>query len=122
MAKINEEAKKAIETARPSLVATASKNGKPNFSAKGSIQVLDDEHITFVDVASPRTIANIRENPQISIICIDYPTRKGCRVWGKAEIFTSGDLFDKVATVMTARRNQKVNNVVKVTVEEVELF
>jgi uncharacterized protein len=122
MVKLNEEAKKAIETVRPCLVATSSVTGKPNVSAKGSVQVLDDEHVTFVDVASPRTIKNLRQNPQVSIICLDYPTRKGCRVWGKAEVLSSGDLFVKVAAVMQARRNQKVDNVVKVTVEEVELF
>jgi uncharacterized protein len=120
--KLNEEAKKALETIRPSLVATTSRTGKPNVSAKGSLQVLDDEHFTFVDVASPRTITNLLENPQVAIICLDYPTRKGCRVWGKAEVLTSGELFKKVAAVMEARRNQKVNHVVKVTVEEVEFF
>jgi uncharacterized protein len=122
MGKLTEAAKKSIETVRPSLVATASKTGKPNVSAKGSIQVLDDDHITFVDVASPRTIKNLLENPQVSIICIDLPTRKGCRVWGKGEVLSKGDLFNKIAPVMEAKRNQKVNHVVKVTVEEVELF
>lgn len=122
MSKLNEEAKKAIETVRPSLIATASKNGKPNVSAKGSLQVLDDDHITFVDVASPRTIKNLLQNPQISIICIDYPSRKGCRVWGQAEVLTSGELFQKIAAAMEAKRPQKVNHVVKVLIEEVEFF
>jgi uncharacterized protein len=120
--KLTEEAKKVIETVRPSLVATASKTGKPNVSAKGSIQVLDDEHLTFVDVASPRTINNLRENPQVAVICLDITTRKGCRVWGTGEIISSGELFNKVAAAMAARSPRKVNNIVKITVEEVEIF
>jgi uncharacterized protein len=120
--KLTEEAKKALESVRPCLVATASLKGKPNVSAKGSVQVLDDEHLTFVDVASPRTINNLRENAQIAIICLDINTRNGIRVWGKGEILISGDLFNKVSAVMEARRKQKVNHVVKVTVEEVESF
>jgi uncharacterized protein len=120
--KLTEEAKKVIETVRPSLVATASKTGKPNVSAKGSIQVLDDEHLTFVDVASPRTINNLRENPQVAVICLDITTRKGCRVWGRGEIISAGELFNKVAAAMAARSPRKVNNVVKITVEEVEIF
>jgi len=38
MTKLTDEAKKAIEEIRPSLVTTASKTGKPNVSAKGSLR------------------------------------------------------------------------------------
>ncbi len=117
--KLPEEARKAIGEIRPALVATASKSGRPNVSAKGSLRVLDDEHVIFADVASPRTTANIKENPQVAIICLDASTRKGCRIWGKGEILSSGAIFDRVATEL-ASRNMKVKNVVKVFVEEVE--
>ena len=119
MAKLTAEAKQAIGTIRPAVVATVSKTDKPNVSAKGSLRVLDDEHVLFADVHSPRTIANIKENPQIAIICLDAATRNGCRIWGKGEIISSGELFDEVVTALAAR-NMKVNNIVKVTVEEVE--
>ena len=121
MAKLTEEAKRVIGAIRPSLVATASKAGKPNVSAKGSLRVLDDDHVIFADIASPRTLANIKENPQVAIICLDAPARKGCRIWGRGEILGSGELFDKVVAEY-ARRNMKVRNVVKVAVEEVETF
>jgi len=42
MAKLSEEAKKAIAEFGAALVATASKDGKPNVSLKGSFRVLDD--------------------------------------------------------------------------------
>jgi predicted pyridoxine 5'-phosphate oxidase superfamily flavin-nucleotide-binding protein len=121
MVKLTEEAKKAIGTIRPSFVATASKTGKPNVSAKGSLSILDDEHVMFADAASPRTVANIKENPQVAVICLDAATRKGCRIWGRGEILNSGELFNKVAT-QGASRNMKLNNVVKISVEEVETF
>jgi len=119
MANITEEAKKAIGEIRPSLVATASRSGKPNVSAKGSLRVLDDEHVMFLDVASPRTIANLEENPQAAIICLDTTARKSCRIWGRGEVLNSGELFDK-ALAEAAGRNMKVRNVVVVTVDEVE--
>ena len=121
MARLTEESKKAIGTIRPCYVATAGKTGKPNVSAKGSLRVIDDEHVLFADVRSPRTIANIKENPQVAIICLDAPTHHGCRIWGKGEIISSGELFDKAVTDLAAR-NMKVNHVVKVTVDEVETF
>ena len=121
MTKLSEEAKKAIGEIRPSLVATASRTGKPNVSAKGSLRVLDDEHVVFADIASPRTVANIRENSQMAIICLDAAARKGCRIWGKGSIFNTGELFDQL-TAEYAKKNMEVKNVVKVAVEEVETF
>jgi predicted pyridoxine 5'-phosphate oxidase superfamily flavin-nucleotide-binding protein len=121
MAKLTDDAKKAIAEIRPSLIATASKTGKPNVSAKGSLRVLDDEHVLFADIASPRTIANIKENPQVAVICLNAAARKGCRIWGKGEILNSGELFDKIVAEF-ASINMKVKNVVKVAVTEVETF
>jgi hypothetical protein len=121
MARLTKEAKKIIAELGPALIATASKDGKPNVSVKGSFRVLDDEHVVFADIASPRTIANLRENPQLSAIVFDPSTRKGCRIWGKAEIVDSGDLFDSISAEFAARK-VKVKHLVRVTVEEVVTF
>jgi predicted pyridoxine 5'-phosphate oxidase superfamily flavin-nucleotide-binding protein len=122
MAKLSDEAKKAIGELGPSLVATASKDGKPNVSLKGSFRVLDDEHILFADIASPRTTANLRENPQLSAIVFNAATRKGCRIWGKAvEILDSGNLFDTISAEYSAK-GMTVKHVVKVKVDEVITF
>ena len=121
MAKLTDEAKKAVRDIRPSMVATAGRSGKPNVSAKGSFRVLDDEHVVFADIASPRTVANIRENPRVAVICLDAKARKGCRIWGQGTILDSGELFDQL-TAEYAKKNKTVKNVVKVAVEEVETF
>ncbi len=121
MAKLTEEAKRIISEFGPALIATASKEGKPNVSPKGSFRVLDDEHVIFANIASPRTIANLKENPQLTAIIFDRSTRKGCRIWGKAKIMDSGDLFDSLSTEF-APRGMKVRHVVKVTLEEANTF
>jgi predicted pyridoxine 5'-phosphate oxidase superfamily flavin-nucleotide-binding protein len=117
MAKLPEEAKKIIAEIHPAFVATATKDGKPNVSPKGSFRVLDDEHVIFAEMASPRTIANLKENPQISAIVYDLAAHKGCRIWGKAEVLDSGDLVDALRAEFAARK-MPVNLVVKVAVEE----
>ncbi len=120
--KLSAEAKKAVESMRPCLVATADKTGKPNVSAKGSIRVLDDEHITFADVNSPRTVKNLRENPQVAIICIDAAAHKSCRLWGTGEIISAGPLYDNVVDALASiSKGRKINNVVKFTISEIEL-
>jgi hypothetical protein len=121
MARLTEEAKKVIKELRPALIATASKDGKPNVSIKGSFRVLDDEHVVFADIASPRTIANLKENPQLAAIVFDPSARKGCRIWGRAEILDSGELFDSMSAEFAARK-MKVKHLVKVKVEEVATF
>ena len=118
MGTLNEEAKKLIGEIHPALVATASKDGKPNVSAKGSFRVLDDDHVIFTDVNSPRTVANLKENPQVSIICLDS-NRRSCRIWGTTEVLNSGPLYDEAVKSMAAR-NIKPNNVVNVRVVEVQ--
>ena len=122
MAKLSEEAKKLIGEYSPALVATASKNGKPNVSLKGSFRVLDDEHVIFADIASPRTVANLQENPQLSVIVFDPATCRGCRIWGKAvEILDSGSLFDTISAEF-AKMKMEVKHLVKVAVDEVVTF
>ena len=119
MARLSDKIKETIAEIRPGIIATASKNGKPNISAKGSLRVLDDDHVVFADMSSPRTVANLRENPQVSILVLHPKSMRGCRIWGKSEVLDSGELFDKFSEEYAAR-NIKVNHVVKVTVEEAQ--
>lgn len=116
MAKMSDDVKKAIAEIKPALVATAGKNGLPNVSPKGSFRVVDDEHVIFADLRSPRTVNNLKENPMVSVIGLDPATRKGWRLWGKAEILTSGDLFDGLSREYASKG--KINHVVKISVDE----
>ena len=121
MAKLSPEIKKMLGEIRPSLVATASKSGKPNVSPKGSLRVVDDEQLAFAEVASPRTISNLRENPQVCVLVLDAANRKGCRIWGKATIEKSGPLLDTCKAELAARK-MIVKHVVRITVDEVITF
>jgi predicted pyridoxine 5'-phosphate oxidase superfamily flavin-nucleotide-binding protein len=121
MAKLPEEAKRIISGVVPAFVATASKNGKPNVSPKGSFRVLDDEHVVFAEMASPQTIANIRENPQVSVLVFDPDTWGGCRISGKAQIIESGELLDSFKAQF-APMKMEVHSVVKVKVEHTAIM
>ena len=115
------EVQKAVAECNPGFIATASKAGKPNVSAKGSLQVLDDEHLLFADVRSPGTIANLKENSQIAIFCFDPATRSGCRISGRAELFDNGPLYDKLSEAFAAR-NMQVKHAVKIAVDDSSAF
>jgi predicted pyridoxine 5'-phosphate oxidase superfamily flavin-nucleotide-binding protein len=116
--KLTEEQKKLITEGMPAMVATADRAGKPNVSPKGSLRILDDETLCFGDVQSPRTTSNLKENPKIAILFFNPANRKGCRVWGKAEVLNSGPLFDQVSKETLERRKTVVKNVIRITIEE----
>jgi predicted pyridoxine 5'-phosphate oxidase superfamily flavin-nucleotide-binding protein len=119
MVKLTEEAKKIIAEAGPALIATSSKNGKSHVQVKGSFRIIDDENLVFVDIDSPRTMANLRDNPQLSTLVFDPETGRSCRVWGKAEIITKGELYDSMVAELG---KMKVRHLILMKVGEVEVF
>src|SRR5208283_5692300 len=78
-------------------VATSTIDGEPNVTPKGTVQVLDDQHVVFGDLFSLKTRANLEQNPRVAVTVIDPGTAKGYQIKGRAELLTSGALF--VATV-----------------------
>jgi len=121
MKTLSTEAKALIKDTSPGFIATASLTGRPNVSPKGSLRVLDDEHIVFADIHSPNTIANLTDNPQVAALVFDPATRHGCRVWGSAEVLSSGELFDRT-NLELANRNMHANHIVVVGVDDFVVF
>jgi len=82
--------KRVIGEQKLGFVATVSADGTPNLSPKGTMQVLDDEHIIFADIRSPATMANLARNPALEINFVDPFNRKGYRFKGTARIVAKG--------------------------------
>ncbi len=77
-------------------VSTASRDGTPNATPKGTLQVLDDQHLMFADLFSRKTRENLKDNPRVSVTVIDLATFKGYQFKGTAEMIDSGPLFEQV--------------------------
>jgi hypothetical protein len=71
-------------------VASVFTDGKPHLSHKGTLTVYDDQHLIFADIASPRTVENLRQNSDAVIEVVDFFSRKGFRFVGKAQIIPVG--------------------------------
>lgn len=121
MALIPEEVKKIIGEQRVGFIATATKQGIPNISPKGSLRPLDDETLIFAVINSPHTRDNLKVNPSVSVAVFDSQARKGFQLKGKAEILEEGPLFEQVAQGLSKRFPQLAPTqcVVKIKVEEV---
>lgn len=68
-----------IETSQLCFAATVSPDGRPNLSPKGTIRVWDDEHLFFLDIASPQTRANLEHSPALELNVVDQLSRRGYR-------------------------------------------
>jgi uncharacterized protein len=119
MALLTEDMKRMVANLRLCYVATVTPDGKPNLSPKGSLRVIDDEHLAFADIMSPATIRNLKSNPYIEVNMVDPFLRRGYRFKGVAAIVTEGETFDLVANELWERegRQYPVNAVVHITVQ-----
>src|ERR1700688_231849 len=86
MATLTADMKRVIAEQKLGFVATVGADGTPNLSPKGTMQVLDDDHIIFADIPSPATMANIARNPAMEINFVDPFARKGYRFKGRARM------------------------------------
>jgi hypothetical protein len=96
MAKIPKEVQEFLK-GKMAWVATAASDGMPNTTPKGSVKIIDDEHIVFADLFSKKTRENLQANPKVAVTVADMTTYKGYQIKGSAKLLESGPLFEKMA-------------------------
>jgi uncharacterized protein len=119
---LTSEMKRVVSFQRPGFVATVCADGTPNLSPKGTLRVLDDDHLMFADIRSPGTIANLRINPSVEINVVDPLVRKGYRFKGRGQVVESGAQFERLlesfAVPGPSDAPRRIRAIVVVQVEE----
>jgi uncharacterized protein len=102
-------------------VATVGTDGMPNVTPKGSVRLLDGEHLLFADLFSLKTRANLEHNPKIAVTVIEPGTPRGYQIKGTAEMIDAGPLFEETAAFLKEKNPAlpRPKCVVKITVESV---
>jgi len=118
MAKLTTEMKSLFEK-QLAVIATASKDGKPNIGPKGSLFVFDDETLVYSEGTEGKTLTNLQENPKVSVMVVDREKADGYQFKGTAELLTSGDLFEQVAKRQEERKRPRPRYVVRIRIEEI---
>ncbi len=90
---LTEEMRRLVEEQRLGFVATVCPDGTPNLSPKGTVAVWDDDHLVFVDICSPSTVANLRANPAVEVNVVDPFARRGYRFKGTGIVLADGPAF-----------------------------
>ena len=99
---INPEMRRIVEEQRLGFVATICEDGTANLSPKGTVTVLDDDHLMFADLASPQTVKNLRTNASIEVNVVDPVIRKGFRFKGRGIVVDPGERFDQLLERFTS--------------------
>ena len=90
MGRITPEMRALVERMRLGYVATVGADGRPNLSPKGTLVVWDDDHLVFADIASPRTLENLRARPAYAANVVDPFSRRGFRFDGEGRVVDPG--------------------------------
>lgn len=89
--KINSEIISCFDKSVLCWLATANKQGKPNVSPKEIFAVYDDEHIVIADIASPVSVRNIKDNPEVCLSVVDIFAQSGFKISASAQIHAPND-------------------------------
>ena len=100
MIKLTDEMKELFDTALADgfacLVGTATKDGQPQISPKGSVMVFDDETLAYWERAKRSGLANLEENPKV-VVYYSHPVKRiRWRFYGEASIHESGPVREDV--------------------------
>ena len=100
MIKLTEEMRELFETALADgfscLVGTASKDGQPQISPKGSVMVYDDETLAYWERSKRSGLDNIKDNPKV-VVYYNHPVKRvRWRFYGDASIHESGSIREEV--------------------------
>jgi hypothetical protein len=121
--RLTEDMRRVVDEQRLAFVATVNSDGTPNLSPKGTIAVLDDDHLMFADLASPQTVENLGRNPSIELNVVDPIVRKGYRFKGRGRVVGEGNEFQRLLVSFSegpravGRPGERIRHIVVVELE-----
>lgn len=88
---LTQKVKESIDKCILCWVGTISKDGFPNVSPREVFTYFDDDHLIIANIASPRSVKNLKANPEACVSFVDVLVQKGFKVYGKADIIAETD-------------------------------
>ena len=100
MIKIDDEMRGLINNCQadgfPCMVGTASRDGRPQISMKGSVMVYDHESLAYWERSKRSALENVGENPHVVILYRNTEKRINWRFYGKATVHADDPVRDDV--------------------------
>lgn len=119
---LTETVKEFIDKSVLCWLATCTKDCRPNVSPKEMFTYVDDSTIIIANIASPHSVRNIKENPQVCVSFVEVFIQKGFKVHGQATIVDKlNPEFDTYKEKLTELFSDRfrIRSIIKVVVERV---
>ncbi|HOT03156.1 MAG TPA: pyridoxamine 5'-phosphate oxidase family protein [Methanolinea sp.] len=104
MVNLTPEMKETFSKIKLFPVATASKKGVPNVAPIAFVMLVADDTIWLADNFMKKTLANVKENPQMAIYIWDPDGKKCFQIKGAVEVKTSGPDFEKMRKMVHEKK------------------
>lgn len=103
------------------LVATSDRNGLPHMAASSRVEAEPDRHVAVSEWFCPGTLANLDENPQISVVVWDPASDTGYQLTGKSTAVEDLAMLDGFSLAVEEARPQ-MERKIRVKVERIMDF
>ena len=100
-------AMKDMLAAQLSFLATTDEAGNPQVGPKGTMRVLDDEHLIYNEHTGKQAWHNVQDNHRAAVAVVDHEAFKGFRFEGTIEIHQDDALYGD-AKAFAASKNLPV--------------
>lgn len=120
---LNSKVKEYIDKSVLCWLATASIDNIPNVSPKEIFNYYNKNSIIIANIASPQTVKNIKQNPNVCVSFIDVFIQKGYQIKGKGVIIDKKDeSFSTMESILLKMTEGKFpfSTVTKITVESIK--
>jgi general stress protein 26 len=86
----------AMADGTPCLMGTASAQGLPDISYRGSVMIFDGQHLAYWERARNIAVHNLESNPKVEILYRNREKGLGWRFWGRATVYETGAVRDEI--------------------------
>jgi len=120
---ITKEFSNDIEQSVLCWLATSSIENEPNVSPKEIFILCNDTTLLIANIASPISIQNIEQNPQVCVSFLNIFLQKGCKIKGIAKNIKKNDHdFDSKLKVLTDKFTDKfpILSIIEIRIQKVD--
>jgi hypothetical protein len=108
MSLLNESVREAARRSVLCWLATVDAEGQSNVSPKEVWAIADDAHVVVANIASPMSVRNIAQQPQVCLSFVDVFVQKGFKLKGAAhEVCADDPAFARWAAPLLAMVGQR---------------
>ena len=108
MSLLNESVREAARRSVLCWLATVDGHGLPNVSPKEVWAIADDAHVVVANIASPQSVRNIAQKPQVCLSFVEVFVQKGFKLKGVAhEVCADDPAFARWAAPLLAMVEQR---------------